>query len=448
MTPAARINATISLLDEVRRTAQPADALVSQWFRSRRYIGAKDRAAISQTLYDAIRHHARLGWWLERVGMADDPRGRTIAYQMLVHGRKAESLAKDFSGGQYCPPPFSEAERRAALALEGHTANHPGQPEAITLEVPGWMEASLREALGRHFASEMRAMLISAPLDLRVNPVRMDRGAALATLAAEGIPAQAMPLSPWGIRVHGRPPVTRLDLFQTGAIEIQDEGSQLVAFLVGARPGHRVVDFCAGAGGKTLAMAAAMGNRGRIIATDVLEKRLRRSTERFRRAGLHNIETRALSSARDPWIKRHKDSFDRVLVDVPCSGTGTWRRNPDARWRPMGPGLERLLELQKEILESAARLVAPGGRLVYATCSLLDAENTTQIDCFLATHPEFSRVPLGQVWSETLSGPPPSNEGPDFRLFPGRDNTDGFYAAILARQPTASPANSHDLART
>jgi 16S rRNA (cytosine967-C5)-methyltransferase len=220
-------------------------------------------------------------------------------------------------------------------------------------------------------------------------------------------------------------------MLKNGSVEIQDEGSQLVALMVDAKPGQRVVDFCAGAGGKTLAIAAQMQNKGRIIACDVLASRLKRGTERFRRAGLHNIAIRPLKDERDPWVKKHKDSFDRVLVDVPCTGTGTWRRNPDQRWRSLGPGLEKLLPLQAGILDSAARLVKPGGRLIYATCSLLPEENENQIEKFLATHAEFRVIPYRDIYKEKLS----SAHTDYLSLTPAQHGTDGFFAVAMERSP-------------
>jgi 16S rRNA (cytosine967-C5)-methyltransferase len=202
--------------------------------------------------------------------------------------------------------------------------------------------------------------------------------------------------------------------------------------LTDAQPGHQVVDFCSGAGGKALAIAAGMRNKGRLIACDVLDKRLKRAAERFRRAGLHNIETRALASERDPWVKRHKGKFDRVLVDAPCTGTGTWRRNPDSRWRLLGPGLEELLKLQHSILDSAARLVKPGGRLIYATCSLLPQENERQIDAFLAAHPDFTVKPVDDLWEQAVGTASPGT-GPYMRLSPARHGTDGFFAGVMER---------------
>jgi 16S rRNA (cytosine967-C5)-methyltransferase len=256
----------------------------------------------------------------------------------------------------------------------------------------------------------------------------------LAALRAMGLEARASRMAPYGIRLGQRLSLTSLPMLRSGEVEIQDEGSQLVAMLVGARPGERVVDFCAGAGGKTLAIAAQMNNRGHIVACDVLEARLKRSTERFRRAGFHNIETRLLASETDRWVKRHKLSFDRVLIDAPCSGTGTWRRNPDARWRELdeGLGLANLVPLQARILASAARLVKPGGRLVYATCSMLTEENEAQVTAFLAAHPAFRVVPLQEVAPQLGS----SAHADYLSLTPARHDTDGFFAAVLQREAT------------
>ncbi len=448
MTPGARLQTAIDLLAEIAATPRPADAVASAFFRARRFIGSKDRSAVAETVFTVLRCDARLRWWLTRTGCPDptDARARVIAHAILGEratesGRRSASVARLFDGdGRFTPASFNPAEARLAEALDQHTLEHPGMPEAVRVECPEWAESRLRRALGGRFVPELEAMTGPAPLDLRVNPLRAGRESVLAGLAAAGISGHACRLSPFGIRVDGRPAIAALQLFQSGAIEIQDEGSQLVALLADARPGQQVVDFCAGAGGKALAMAAAMNNRGRLIACDVLGNRLKRAAERIRRAGLHNIETRTLSSARDPWVKRHKGSFDRVLVDAPCSGTGTWRRNPDSRWRPLGPGLDQLLPLQAELLDSAARLVKPGGRLIYATCSLLLEENEDQIDAFLAGHPDFAPLPQAEVWPAIMGSPSPL-EGRWLRLSPARHETDGFFAAILVRQSQAVPAS-------
>jgi 16S rRNA (cytosine967-C5)-methyltransferase len=437
MTPAARLAATIELLGLVEATPRPADATVSTYFRARRYIGSKDRAAIAGASYRIMRRHARLSWWLERSGAEPSPRGLALADLLVGERIDAAVVENLFSGGAYAPDSLSRDERALVRQLSGHTLAHPEMPESAAAECPPWAEPELRRALGAQFSAEMAALEGPAPLDLRVNPLKADRATVLAGLRAQGIQAEPTRLSPFGIRVEGRPAIAALALYKEGAIEIQDEGSQLVALMVDARPGQQVVDFCAGAGGKTLAVAAAMANKGRVIATDVLAGRLMRARERFRRAGIHNIQARPLVGETDPWIKRHKGSFDRVLVDAPCSGTGTWRRNPDMRWRPLGPGLGELVPLQARLLQSAARLVRPGGRLIYATCSLLPTENQDQAEGFLASHPDFVAKDAGLIWRDTVAAsgcnpePPP---GPYLSLSPARDGTDGFFAAIFERK--------------
>jgi len=277
--------------------------------------------------------------------------------------------------------------------------------------------------------AEMAAMDRPAPLDIRVNLLKGTREDAAAALAAEGIATAPTPISPWGLRIEGRRPVSTGAAFQSGLVEIQDESSQIVAALVGAGPEMRVADWCAGAGGKTLALAMAMGNRGHVVACDVHDKRLEGAVRRLRRAGVHNVE-RHLIEPGDKWIKRRAETFDRVLVDAPCTGTGTWRRNPDARSRLRPVDLNELLPKQAMILDDASRLVRAGGRLVFATCSILAEENEAQVDAFLARHPAFGVVPLERAW--TLPTPLPG-AGPYLTLTPRQHATDGFFAAVLER---------------
>ncbi len=416
MTPAARIEAVIDLLGQVIDTTRPADALTSAYFRSRRFIGSKDRQAIITRLYRLMRAYYRLSWWVRKNNVEISARSLTIAGLILDKEHSPDSLDRAFSGERYDPAPLGRGERMMADALEGKDLTVPEMPEAVRCECPPWAEESLRRALGDRFEEELSAMLTAAPLDVRVNTIKATRDDILARLQAEGYEAEAGKHAPHAIRLFGRPHILQHELFQAGMFEIQDEGSQMVAVVADAKPGEQVVDFCAGAGGKTLALAACMANKGRVVAMDVLGKRLDRAKERFRRAGLHNIETRALSSERDKYVKRHQGHFDLVLVDAPCSGTGTWRRDPDKRWRQLGPGLETLIPLQKDILESASRMVKPGGRLVYATCSLLPDENEDQIAAFMTAHPQFKR------------------RGDDLSLSPARHDTDGFYAAVLWRE--------------
>jgi len=425
VTPSDHLHTTLDLLSDVESAARPADAVTSAFFRARRHIGDQDRGAVLELLYTLLRHRARLGWWLARVGHPDSPRNRILAWLTLAEGKSPDQIARLIEG-------LTDPESRLLVALRGNTLAHPDMPEEVALECPAWALAPLRRRFAQGFAVEMAATLQPPPLDLRVNPVKTTRAAVLRDLKTMGLRVEPTRLAPNGIRVRERLSLTRLKGLKTGEIEIQDEGSQLVALLVGAQPAERVVDFCAGAGGKTLAIAAQMQNRGHVVACDVNEARLKRCAERLRNAGLHNVETRVLTSETDRWVKRHKGSYDRVLIDAPCSGTGTWRRNPDARWRAPELGLDNLIALQARILASAARLVKPGGRLVYATCSVLSEENEAQVAAFLAANPAFQIVPL-PLAAPHLVG---ADQDGFLSLTPARHGTDGFFAAILQRQAT------------
>ncbi len=429
MSPAVPLSDLLDLLAAVDGDPRPVDAVTSGWLRGRRDLDDETRGALIGALYGLLRHHARLGWWLDRMHMEDGPRERALAWLVLVEGLWPEAVTRRF-------PALTEDEAGMLADLKGQPLDHPDMPETTRLECPGWAEASLRARFGAAFAAEMAACLAPPPLDLRINPNRTTQKAVLRELADMGLRAEKTPHAPHGIRVPERFSLARLASLKSGAVEIQDEGSQLVAALVDARPGERVADFCAGAGGKTLAMAAQMQGRGRIVACDVSEGRLKRCAERLKAAGLHNTETRLLTSETDKWVKRRKGTFDRVLIDAPCSGTGTWRRNPDTRWRGSGAaGLADLVALQSRIFASAARLVKPGGRLVYATCSLLPEENEVQVAAFLAAHPAFRLVPLGDVMPDIASISP----GDFLSLTPACHDTDGFFAAVLERASVPAP---------
>ncbi|MBT9386166.1 RsmB/NOP family class I SAM-dependent RNA methyltransferase [Pseudooceanicola sp. CBS1P-1] len=437
MTSANRLQAALDLMGDLDRVARPADAVVSAWFRARRKMDDRDRGALLERLNAILRHRARLGWWLERHGRPDTPRNRLLAWLSLGEGQPPEQIRRQFSGAKFAPAPLTAQEDTLLTKLRGSTMVHPAMSQEVRLECPDWAAEPLHRRFGDSFEAEMAALLTPPTLDLRVNTLKADRAEVLRALEAQDLQPEPSGLAPQGIRLRTRLSLARLEPLKSGAVEIQDEGSQLVAMLVEAGPGDRVVDFCAGAGGKTLAIAAQMENKGRIIACDVNEGRLKRASERFRKAGVHNAETRLLTSETDRWVKRHKGSFDRVLVDAPCSGTGTWRRNPDARWRaPEEQGLDSLIALQARILSSAARLVKPGGRLVYATCSLLPEENEAQVDAFLAAHPDFRILPLSEAAPGIASAHPVH-----LSLTPARHDTDGFFAAILLRE-AADPAQA------
>ena len=434
MTPNARLAAAIDLLFAMEATPKrPADAVANNFFRERRYIGGGDRRAVSTEVWSVLRAWRRLEWWLQRAGGGAQPRLLVAALSVLA-GRPVESLQRAFSGGRYAPDLLEPFELRVLRALEGHTLDHPDMPEAVALEVPDWLLPLLSAEFGEALRAEIAALSAPATLDLRVNLLRGTREAAAAALAEEGIATEPTILSPWGLRVSGRLPVTSTKAFTNGLVEIQDEGSQLVVQAVGAGPEMRVLDYCAGAGGKTLGLAMAMGNRGHVVACDVSEPRLEGAVRRLRRAGVHNVERHLLVEG-DKWAKRRRASFDRVLVDAPCTGTGTWRRNPDARLRLTRADLDELLAKQSAILDRASALVRPGGRLVYATCSVLRDENASQVEAFLLRHTDFAVLDLRAT---DAHGSPVAAQalqaGSGFlRLTPRQHGTDGFFAAVLGR---------------
>ena len=423
MTPAGQLAAAIDLLALIEADPRPADAVANHFFRTRRFIGGGDRRAVSTLVWGVLRARRHLGWWLDFCRAPHTPR-LLLAAQAVFSGQTPHKIAMAFISGRYGPPPLSAEEMAVLEKLETRTLEHPNMPEPVKYEVPDWILPKLRAQFGPALADEMAAMNEPAPLDLRVNLLKATREEALAALAREGLRAEPMRYSPWGVRLAGRQSVTGSKAFQDGLVEIQDEGSQLIALAVGAEPGMRVADYCAGAGGKTLTMAMCMQNKGHIVACDVSEPRLDGAIKRLRRAGVHNAERHLLEPG-DKWAKRQAGKFDRVLVDAPCSGTGTWRRNPDARLNLTETDLAELTAKQAGILDIAQKLVRPGGKLVYATCSVLNDENEAQVEAFLSRHPEFSLEPLSQP--AALAGQVV------LRLSPRGFGTDGFFAAKLAR---------------
>lgn len=423
MTPSARLQATIELLERISSSRIPMDGTMGDYLRHRRYIGSTDRAEIAERTYQVMRAHARLSWWLAKAGAQDTPRTRALAWVIL--GERGDPAAL-FDASKYGPMVLNDEEQALAAALDGNKLDEaPDMPEAVRVECPPEHEAALRERFGDDFAVEMAAMLNGAPLDLRVNTGKVDRKTLQDSLAKDRVQTDETPFSPWGLRARRKAYLAKTKAFHKGWFDIQDEGSQLIAAVCDAQPGMQVLDFCAGAGGKTLALAAAMQNKGRIVAMDTEKSRLEKARPRFRKAGVHDIiEIRPIEEEKSrKWLKRQKGTFDIVLIDVPCSGTGTWRRNPDTRWRTFGPPLEDLLAVQADILNRATKAVKPGGKLVYATCSLLPAENERQIEAFLKEHPDFTLTEQDTPYAK----------GPYMRLSPHQHNTDGFFAAILTR---------------
>ena len=434
MTPGAQVAAAIDILSAVETGDRPADDIAADYFRRRRYIGAKDRGHIASHVYAVLRHRAALDWWIAKHGVATEARSRVLASLVLVEGWRSDAILACCDGDRFRPARLSQSEERFIRDLSTHSLRHPEMPRAVANDLPEWLEPYFERALGKGLEREMTALNRPAPTDLRVNLLKADRETARRALAAEAVDTEPTPLSRLGLRLRERVPLGNLAAFKQGLVEVQDESSQIAALLADARPGMRVVDFCAGAGGKTLALAAGMANRGKLVACEVSQRRLDRAARRLRRAGVTNVERRALSGERDKWVKHHKGGFDRVFADVPCLGTGTWRRNPDAKWRMRPEDLAELVERQQQILRSAARLVRPGGRLVYATCSLLREEDEVQAEAFLAAETNFSLLPMARVWDETIGGASPGGE--DYlRLTPARHGTDGFFVAIFERHP-------------
>jgi 16S rRNA (cytosine967-C5)-methyltransferase len=369
----------------------------------------------------------RLDWWLAGSaeypsGLAPDNRLRVAAFRILAGGAKARGLLFLFD-------PDEQAAADLLQRLEGHTLEHPHMPPAARFSVPDWILPHFEARFGGDLDMELAAMLRPAPLDVRINPLKTTRDAAAAALADEELRSQPTPFSPLGLRLSPLAYINNTKAYAAGLVEPQDEGSQLAAQLVEAGGCKFVADYCAGAGGKTLVLAAAMKNSGRLVAMDVSAGRLTQAKLRLRRAGAHNAECRELDAK---WLKRHAGQADRVLVDAPCTGTGTWRRKPDAKWRLSPQDLAELVPRQAEILDRAAKLVKGGGRLVYVTCSVLREENEDQVAGFLQRHPEFSVLSVSDVWPRSVGGACPV-AGPYLSLSPGRHGTDGFFAASLVR---------------
>lgn len=446
MTPAGQTQAAIDLLGAIAATARPADGTASEFFRGRRFIGAKDRRAVAGRVWGILRRWARLAWWVRRVADstwspgnppewdAITPRDRVIADLVLFESLSLPEIERLFDGEKFAPYRLTERDKVLVRALKGRPLTHDDMPEWVQGEVPEWVTEKLATLYGEHARDLLVALQAEAPVDLRVNRLKADLEHAVSELAAEEVTALPTVYSPLGLRLESRVNLPATKSFRAGLVEVQDEGSQLVALLADARPGMTVIDFCAGAGGKTLALAAQMENKGRLVASDVSAGRLERAQVRLRRGGVHNVTRRTLDGEGDKWVKRQAGSFDRVLVDAPCTGTGTWRRNPDAKWRLTEDTLADLVQTQAAILRRAARLVKPGGRLIYATCSLLVEENEAQIDSFLAESGDAYRIlPVSGLWDDLMGHAPCPTEGSFLRLDPARHGTDGFFVAVLER---------------
>jgi 16S rRNA (cytosine967-C5)-methyltransferase len=391
----------------------PADETLSRYFRSHPELGRQERGFIAESAFAVLRRRRSLAAATDSVS----PDSLVAAAAIKVLGLSARSLEGLVEPGL--------AERIRAFSLAA-------MPAAVRADVPDWLWEMLLADYGEAQAERMApALLNPAPLDLRVNLARTSREDARARLATDGIEAHPTPYSPAGLRVAGKPAINRLALFRDGLIEVQDEGSQILAWVLGPRRGEMIGDYCAGAGGKTLAAAMLMRGTGRVYAMDVSARRLAALRPRAARAGVTNVHVIALSGDNDQRAKRLAGKLDRVLVDAPCSGFGTLRRNPDLKWRHTEQAVAQLAQKQRAILRAASRLVKPGGRLVYATCSILKAENEAIADDFAASSPEFESVSCDALLSEQRI---PLEAGARMRLWPHVHGTDGFFASAFVRR--------------
>jgi 16S rRNA (cytosine967-C5)-methyltransferase len=389
----------------------PADEHLSRYFREHRELGQQDRAFVAETVFAVLRRKRSL----EAAAGSAEPHALLAAALMRLQGLSARALE-------------GLVDSSLAAGIRGARAE---LPMAVRADLPDWLWERLAAGYGEAEALRIaQGMLNPAPLDLRVNLARTGREAVLERLARDGIDAAPTVHSPAGVRLAAKPAINRHELFREGLIEVQDEGSQLLAWLLAPRRGEMVADYCAGAGGKTLALAMLMRGAGRLYALDVSAKRLAALAPRAARAGISNVHSIVLAGDNDARARRLAGKIDRVLVDAPCSGFGTLRRNPDLKWRQGPRAIEELAAKQARILEAAAPLVKAGGRLVYATCSLLREENEAIADAFAAAHPEFEALSCGEL----LASQRIAMEGERLRLWPHRHGTDGFFAAAFARR--------------
>ena len=413
--PRPLLDHTVTALAAVLEFKHPADAVVSRYLRAHPVLGQQDRAFVAETVFAVLRR-LRL---LETLTAGRDPRSLVLAALTRLRGLSLREL----------DAALKTRERDWLADLKARAED---DTLAVRCDFPDWLLAKLQRQYGEEeLLALAQSLQKSAPLDLRVNVQKAEREAVLARLAAEGIAAKATPYSPVGVRLEGKPQINRHPLFLEGAVEIQDEGSQLLCQLLAPRRGEMVADFCAGAGGKTLALGALMRSSGRLYAFDISEKRLAGLKPRLARSGLSNVHPQWIAGENDARLKRLAGKLDRVLVDAPCTGLGTLRRNPDLKWRQDETTLAERRAKQDLILAAAAKLVKPGGLLLYATCSLLDEENAQVVEAFLAAHAQFHLRPANAALAQQRIE---LDTGDYLRLAPHLHGTDGFFAALIARK--------------
>ena len=441
MTPAARIAAVIEILTEMQAASDArmfCGRNAGQWLRAefqhRRYAGSSDRAVIGDLFWKIQRAKARISWHLSDLCAPLSPRNKVLAALVLIEGQSA-AIPNLFSADiSHSARPLDIAETDLVAALADRDLNASAMADHVVYEWPEWLMEDTKAGLGSELARELGAMLTEAPTDIRINLLKLsDRRKLRDKLAGRGIKGHPTQLSPLGVRLEKRSRFKNLPEWKAGLFDVQDEGSQIVAMLCDARPGMQVADIGAGACGKSLLMAANMQNKGRILALDTDAERLKKGGERLRRAGVHNVERKLLGKK---WSNRSwRCKFDRVVIDAPCSGTGTWRRQVDARWRLNSEWLDQIKQTQAILLEKARAMVVPGGRIIYINCSVLASEGPQLIKSFLVKAPEIELADISDIWADTIGraggGLCPPVERGLLQLLPGRDSTDGFFIAVL-----------------
>jgi 16S rRNA (cytosine967-C5)-methyltransferase len=432
MQPGARLQAAIDVLGEIEARGRAASVALADWGRAHRFAGSADRSWIGNLVYDSLRRKQSLTHAMDE----STPRALALSALRRSWGVEPNGIATLCTGERFCPAPLTAGEERG-LTVPDLT----GAPPWVQGDYPEWLHESFSQIFGAEAVAEGEALAQRAPIDLRVNKLKAAREKVLKALARYD--AAATPYSPAGVRLPPReggarsPNIEADPAHGRGWYEVQDEGSQIAALLAGAAPRMQIADICAGAGGKTLAMAAQMQNTGQIYAYDADPIRFRPIFERLKRAGARNVQT--LPPGQDSALDALGGRMDLVLIDAPCSGTGVWRRRPDAKWRLTPAQLAARLATQRELLLRAAPLAKPGGTLAYVTCSLLPEENSRQIEAFLQSHPDFTPLELAARAAAVLSRPLPAHQPPDslgLQLTPSRHGTDGFYIALLARGST------------
>lgn len=420
----AHVQESIILLEKILETKAPADRIISFHFKQNRFIGSKDKASISSIVYDVLRNKSFLEFYLGAFSIEYTPRQYVIAYLRIIKKLSKKEINEIFDGSKYAPKRLTE--KLYNFIKEVHNLDTSSIKSFQKCNYPEWIESYLARSFGDKIEENMQAFNSQADLTIRANALKISREELQKELKNENIKTEFTKFSPYGLKVIGKANLFNSKAFKKGLFEVQDEGSQILAILADAKPKQRILDMCCGAGGKLLALGATMNNTGVLLGTDIHEKRLNESKKRIKRSGLSNASIKVISSENDKYLKRQAGKFDTVFVDAPCSGTGTWKRNPDSKWKLQEEFIQELTQTQASILQKASALVKPEGTLLYATCSILKEENDYQIDKFLSDNPNYELVDISIMH-------PSLTENKTLQLTSLEHGCDGFFAAILKK---------------